>query len=62
MPGHWEADLLFGRHVSGRHPGRTLDPVPAAGRPAREQRADLVADALAARILTPPNALRRTLT
>ena len=33
VPGHWEGDLVFGkRHEPGRHPGRTVHPVPDAGR------------------------------
>ncbi|MFE3103678.1 IS30 family transposase [Nocardia tengchongensis] len=63
VPGHWEGDLLFGRGMS---PVATL-----VERSTRflllvalpeGKRADLVADALAARILTLPDALRRTLT
>ncbi|MFC7429981.1 IS30 family transposase, partial [Nocardia tengchongensis] len=63
VPGHWEGDMLFGRGMS---PVATL-----VERSTRflllvalpeGKRADLVADALAARILTLPDALRRTLT
>ncbi|GAB2661825.1 hypothetical protein GCM10027088_45280 [Nocardia goodfellowii] len=63
VPGHWEGDLVFGRGMS---PVATL-----VERSTRflllvalpeGKRADLVADALAARILTLPDALRRTLT
>lgn len=63
VPGHWQGDLLFGRGMS---PVATL-----VERSTRflllvalpeGKRADLVADALAARILTLPDALRRTLT
>ncbi|GAJ84491.1 hypothetical protein NBRGN_074_00420 [Nocardia brasiliensis NBRC 14402] len=63
VPGHWEGDLLFGRGMS---PVATL-----VERSTRflllvalpdGKRADLVAEALAARILTLPDALRRTLT
>ncbi|MFJ9743558.1 IS30 family transposase [Streptomyces sp. NPDC101166] len=63
VPGHWEGDLLFGRGMS---PVATL-----VERSTRflllvalpeGKRADLVADALAARIRTLPDALRRTLT
>ncbi|WP_191094485.1 IS30 family transposase, partial [Nocardia colli] len=63
VPGHWEGDLLFGRGMS---PVATL-----VERSTRflllvalpeGKRADLVADALAERILTLPEALRRSLT
>jgi transposase, IS30 family len=63
VPGHWEGDLVFGRGMS---PVATL-----VERSTRflmlvalphGHRADLVADALAAKITTLPAALRRTLT
>lgn len=63
VPGHWEGDLIFGRGMS---PVATL-----VERSTRflllialpeGHRADLVAPALAAKILTLPVALRRTLT
>ncbi|MBF6542545.1 IS30 family transposase [Nocardia brasiliensis] len=63
VPGHWEGDLLFGRGMS---PVATL--VERSTRflllvaLPKGKRADLVADALAQRILTLPDALRRSLT
>ena len=63
MPGHWEADLLFGKRMS---PVATLVQlstrfVMLVALP-RGHKADLVADALAAKITTLPAALTRTLT
>jgi IS30 family transposase len=63
VPGHWEGDLVFGKHMT---PVATL-----VERSTRflmlvalpdGHRADLVADALAAKITTLPAALTRTLT
>ncbi len=63
VPGHWEGDLIFGKRMS---PVATL-----VERPTRfvmlvalpdGHKADLVADALAAKITTLPTALTRTLT
>ena len=63
MPGHWEGDLVFGRGMS---PVATLVErstrfVMLVALP-EGHRADLVADALAAKITTLPAALTRTLT
>ena len=63
MPGHWEGDLVFGKHIS---PVATLVErstrfVMLVALPAGH-RADLVADVLAAKITTLPAALTRTLT
>ncbi len=62
-PGHWEGDLVFGKRMS---PVATLVErstrfVVLVALPAGH-RADLVADALAAKITTLPAALTRTLT
>ena len=64
VPGHWEGDLVFGKHMS---PVATL--VERATRfvmlvelPGGQHQADVVADALAAKITTLPAALTRTLT
>ncbi|MFI9406914.1 IS30 family transposase [Nocardia sp. NPDC052316] len=63
VPGHWEGDLLFGRGMSAvatlvERSTRFLLLVALP----EGKRADLVADALAARICTLPDALRRSLT
>jgi IS30 family transposase len=64
VPGHWEGDLVFGRNMS---PVATL--VERSTRflmlvalPDGSHKADVVADALAAKITTLPAALTRTLT
>ncbi len=63
VPGHWEGDLVFGKRMSpGGHAGGTVDPVRDARRAPDGHKADLVADALAAKITTLPTALTRTLT
>src|SRR6188472_3355930 len=63
VPGHWEGDLVFGKRMS---PVATLAErstrfVMLVGLPGGHK-ADLVADALAAKITTLPAALTRTLT
>ena len=63
MPGHWEGDLVFGKRMS---PVATLVErstrfVMLVALPGGHK-ADLVADALAAKITTLPAALTRTLT
>ena len=63
MPGHWEGDLVFGKHMT---PVATLVErstrfVMLVALPERHT-ADMVADALAAKITALPAALSRTLT
>jgi IS30 family transposase len=64
VPGHWEGDLVFGKHMS---PVATLVErstrfVMLVELPGGHHKADVVADALAAKITTLPAALTRTLT
>jgi IS30 family transposase len=64
VPGHWEGDLVFGKHMS---PVATLVErstrfVLLVALPEGHHTADVVADALAAKITTLPAALTRTLT
>ena len=64
VPGHWEGDLVFGKHMS---PVATLVErstrfVMLVELPGGQHKADVVADALAAKITTLPAALTRTLT
>ena len=64
VPGHWEGDLVFGKHMS---PVATLVErstrfVLLVALPEGNHTADVVADALAAKITTLPTALTRTLT
>ena len=64
VPGHWEGDLVFGKHMS---PVATLVErstrfVMLVELPGGQHKADVVADALAAKITTLPAAMTRTLT
>ena len=64
VPGHWEGDLVFGKHMS---PVATLVErstrfVMLVELPGGQHKADVVADALAAKITTLPATLTRTLT
>jgi IS30 family transposase len=64
VPGHWEGDLVFGKRMS---PMATLVErstrfVMLVALPGGHHKADVVADALAAKITTLPAALTRTLT
>ena len=64
VPGHWEGDLVFGKRMS---PVATLVErstrfVMLVELPGGHHKADVVADALAAKITTLPAALARTLT
>ena len=64
VPGHWEGDLVFGRGMSplATLVERSTRFLMLVALPAGNHRADVVADALAAKITTLPAALRRTLT
>ena len=64
VPGHWEGDLVFGKHMS---PVATLVErktrfLMLVGLPRGDHQADAVADALAAAITTLPQQLARSLT
>jgi IS30 family transposase len=62
VPGHWEGDLLFGKKMSAvALVERKSRFVLLVGLPNGHQ-ADVVADALAARIITLPQQLRRSIT
>jgi IS30 family transposase len=63
VPGHWEGDLIFGKHMSAvatlvERKSRFVMLIELPN----GHRADLVADALAAKITTLPEQLRRSIT
>jgi IS30 family transposase len=64
VPGHWEGDLVFGKHMSpiATLVERSTRFVMLVALPAGNHKADVVADALAAKITTLPAALTRSLT
>jgi IS30 family transposase len=64
VPGHWEGDLVFGKRMSpiATLVERSTRFVMLVALPGGHHKADVVADALAAKITTLPAALTRTLT
>ena len=64
MPGHWEGDLVFGKHMSpiATLVERSTRYVMLVALPGGNHKADVVADALAAAITTLPAQLAKSLT
>jgi IS30 family transposase len=64
VPGHWEGDLVFGKHMSpvATLVERSTRYLMLVALPAGNHKADLVADALAAAITTLPTQLAKSLT
>ena len=64
MPGHWEGDLVFGKHMSpiATLVERSTRYVMLVALPSGNHKADVVADALAAAVTTLPAQLAKSLT